>query len=194
MMVSAQQQKVGQNPQPKRISWEAFEKKYLTREDKYKYEWLDGIVEKTERVMNQSQLYIQINLFNFLQKLKTEGKADGMLTVEPDTFFLKNHRKPDIAHFSLEQIRRAKEGENQVPKFIIEVISKTDNVNRINAKVENYFAAGVQVIWHIFPENQLVHVYENSKRIMVCREEDKCSADSVIPGFILSVNDIFKTP
>lgn len=35
-----------QNP-PKLISWEAFEKKYLSREDRFKYEWVNGTVEKT---------------------------------------------------------------------------------------------------------------------------------------------------
>jgi len=27
--------------QPKKISWESFQKRYLTKEDGYKYEWLD---------------------------------------------------------------------------------------------------------------------------------------------------------
>ncbi|MCC6725036.1 MAG: Uma2 family endonuclease, partial [Saprospiraceae bacterium] len=35
--------------EPKRISWEQFEKQYLTREDRYKYEWVKGQIEKTER-------------------------------------------------------------------------------------------------------------------------------------------------
>lgn len=32
----------------KTVSWEAFQHKYLTREDAYKYEWVDGQVEKTK--------------------------------------------------------------------------------------------------------------------------------------------------
>ncbi len=36
---------------PKRISWATLEKKYLTREDNWKYKWVGGVVEKTKRVM-----------------------------------------------------------------------------------------------------------------------------------------------
>jgi hypothetical protein len=32
--------------EPRKISWQEFERRYLTREDKYKYEWLIGVVEK----------------------------------------------------------------------------------------------------------------------------------------------------
>jgi len=34
---------------PELISWEDFKSKYLTREDNYKYEWLNGKVERTLR-------------------------------------------------------------------------------------------------------------------------------------------------
>ncbi|MEO1262966.1 MAG: hypothetical protein AAFZ15_29425 [Bacteroidota bacterium] len=42
----------------KGISWEAFQREYLTREEGYKYEWLDGKIEKTERTVDSSQIYI----------------------------------------------------------------------------------------------------------------------------------------
>ena len=38
---------------PKRITWADFEKKYLSREDAFKYEWVNGIVEKTPRNLGE---------------------------------------------------------------------------------------------------------------------------------------------
>lgn len=180
---------------PKKISWSEFEKRYLTREDKYKYEWLNGIVEKTERSMNQDQFYIVRNLFSFFRKLIATGKLNGELMTEGDAFFLENHRKPDIAYYTDEQIDRAAYGENQVPQFVIEVISKHDKINKNQRKLQDYYKAGVQVIWEIFPELEQVNVYHGADMSMKTKKsEDLCSAAPVLPEFALTVNAIFQKP
>ncbi|MFN7119350.1 MAG: Uma2 family endonuclease [Saprospiraceae bacterium] len=153
---------------------------------------MNGVIEKTAKTMDQTQLFILKNLLLFFSKLELAGTANGVLGQETDAFFLENHRKPDIAYYSDEQIKRAKNGENQVPKFIIEIISKTDNINRVNRKVENYFAAGVKIVWHIFPEQHMVHVYEDSTHIRVCKGTAICSAEAVIPGFAMPAELIFQ--
>jgi len=51
MVAIKENQKNVPQKKPRKISWETFQKKYLSKEDKYKYEWLDGIVEKTPRTM-----------------------------------------------------------------------------------------------------------------------------------------------
>ncbi|MEK7256710.1 MAG: hypothetical protein AAB316_18290, partial [Bacteroidota bacterium] len=90
-------QKKTEQTEPKRISWEEFERRYLSREDKFKYEWVDGLVEKTERTMNQYQTHIATNLVRFFFELFTQKKVTGRLSEETDTFFLpKAHRRPDL--------------------------------------------------------------------------------------------------
>ena len=37
---------------PKKISWETFKNRYLSREDDFMYEWVNGYVEKTKRSIN----------------------------------------------------------------------------------------------------------------------------------------------
>jgi Uma2 family endonuclease len=75
--------------------------------------------------------------------------------------------------------------------FVIEVISTKYQMNKVYAKMQDYRAANVKVIWHIFPILKEVHVY-NGKMMTVCVDTDECSAESVIQGFKLSVKDIFK--
>ncbi len=179
--------------QPRKISWKEFQKRYLTREDKYKYEWLNGVVEKTERGMNFTQLFILRNLMNGFQKLKSSGKVHGMLVSEPDVFFVENHRRPDIAYFTDKQIDRTAFGENQVPQFVIEIISTNDKANKIQRKIQDYRKAGVQVIWHIYPELEEVHVYRGTQ-MNICMAEDLCSAAPVLPDFALAPNAVFKKP
>lgn len=178
--------------EPKRISWEEFQRKYLSREDSYKYEWVNGEVEKTKRTMDYKQFNIYVNLVKFFDTLNRQG----IFIQEGDVFFLGNHRRPDIAWFSNDQIARTAYGENQVPRFVVEVISNKDQMNLVHKKMQDYRAAGVEVVWHIFPQIEEVHVYsgEGLKKMTVCQQADLCSASAVIDGFEISVDDIFKKP
>lgn len=178
------------------MSWKDFQKKYLHREDGYKYEWLNGVVEKTKRTMDKTQLYILRNLSAFFRQLLNTGKVQGELIAEPDLFFLENHRRPDICWLTNEQIDRMAYGENDVPAFVIEVISSNDYLNRVEKKMDNYRDAGVQVVWQVFPDYEKVHVYTgNALDSMTIRSGSQtCSAAPVLPDFILPVKDIFFKP
>ena len=183
--------KNGQYPKP--ISWSDFQKRYLEREDKYKYEWIKGYVEKTLRTMNQYQQFICDNLIDFFTELRLKGIINGRLSPEVDTFFLTDiHRRPDLAYFSDVQRKLMANGQNQVPQFVIEIISNTDQMNRVIEKMQDYRNAEVPVIWHIFPKYNEIHVY-NGKKMTVCVGDDICSAYPVLPDFKMSVNDILNT-
>lgn len=106
-------------------------------------------------------------------------------------FFAGNHRRPDIAYFTDEQIDAARYNEDVYPDFVIEVISKNDQLERVAEKMENYCKAEVAVVWHVFPKRNEVHVYRG-KQMSVCTGDDLCSAEPVIPGFVVRVNEIFK--
>ena len=184
--------KNGQNGTPKKISWEQFQQLYLSREDGFKYEWLNGYIEKTPRIMFQNQLIIVDNLMELFDNLKFQKKVTGRLITEVDSFFDHHHRRPDVAFYTAEQIRKTQSKANQIPAFVVEIISTTDRINRVNRKVDDYFNAGVKVLWHIFPESQKIHVYESNKRISICSGTDLCSAEVAIDGFIMSVDAVFE--
>jgi len=199
MVASAAEQKSLKSTSPivaqkeaKRITWEEFQRKYLSREDSYKYEWVDGMVEKTKRTMDYKQFNIFVNLVRYFDTLT----KDGIFIQEGDVFFLANHRRPDIAWFSDVQIAKTAYGENQVPRFVVEVISNKDQMNLVHKKMQDYRTAGVEVVWHVFPLIEEVHVYTGKglRKMTVCQKADLCSAASVIDGFEISVNDIFKKP
>lgn len=179
------------NAPARQISWVEFQKKYLTREDRYKYEWVDGQVEKTPRTMDKSQFYIQMNLSRFLNALKQSQSLDGELIAEGDTFFGLNHRRPDIAYYTEAQILKGAKGEIIVPQFVIEVISGKDQMNLVHKKMQDYRKAKVAVVWHVFPSLNEIHVYRGRK-MEVCLGDDLCSAEPVIPGFKISVGEVLR--
>lgn len=175
------------------ISWAAFERTYLSREDGYKYEWLNGRVEKTPRDMDYHQFFILTNLLAFFRSLVVAGRADGELIAEGDIFFRNLHRRPDIAWLSAEQIARSSHGQNQVPQFVIEIISKTDRAEKVTEKVQNYRDAGVSVVWHIYPTLEEIHEHRGLTTT-VHRGDDRCSAAPALPAFELPVSEVFKKP
>ena len=174
--------------EPRKISWAEFQKKYLSREDNFKYEWVDGVVEKTPRTMDRKQFFIVLRLQTFLNSLN----RDGIFIAEGDNFFAGNHRRPDIAYYTHEEIRLAQEDKNEaIPQFVIEVISTNDQMNKVVKKMKNYREAAVPIIWHIFPNQNEIHVYQG-KHMTICVGDDICSAEPVIQGFKISVNDVLK--
>ncbi len=179
----------------KPISWEEFQKKYLSREDSFKYEWVNGQVIKTKRGMDKTQVYIQFNFLGFFRQLFNEGKVVGELIAEPDLFFLQNHRRPDIVWLTKEQAYNLAEPTSyEVPALVIEVISGNDQMNNVKEKMVNYRDAGVQVVWQVFPKLRQVDVYSgvNLSQMTVCFGDDICDASPVLPHFKMPISAIFK--
>ena len=175
-------------PQPK-VSFPVFLKKYNNRADGFKYEWNDGIVEKSPSLTTR-ELFIIRNLTYFFYRLKPT--ISGILTTNVEQWIsLSKYRKPDLSYFTKEQIRKGRNGEEPISGFMIEVISKNDQINMVNDKVLEYFNAGVKVVWLIFPMQKMVHVYTSPIDIKICKNEIVCSAETVIKGFLIKASDIF---
>jgi Uma2 family endonuclease len=158
-------------------------------EDGFKYEWNDGELIKFVG-MNRTQFYI-FTVLNRLFNSKGYWKL-GTFVAEQDVQLSGiQMRRPDIAYFTLEQEQSMKQGEDEVPTFAIEVISGNDKANKVEEKTIEYFKAGVQVLWLIYPDNQTVQVYTSLKQAQICTDDDICSAKPVLEDFEISVNDIF---
>ena len=100
-------------------------------------------------------------------------------------------RRPDVAYLTKEQIMQTRAGENVIPEFVIEILSESDNVNKVEEKVVEYFKAGVRVVWNIYLEQQAIYVYTSRRDVKICIEDDICSAKPVLPDFEMSANQIF---
>ncbi len=174
----------------KRISFETFYKKYGQGTPGFKYEWNNGIIEKTTS-MKQDEKFIIANLldrFNELGLFK-----NGHLLQELEVWTSKTQfRKPDMAYYEKKQTSKSESNVNSIPRFVIEVISTYDPINIVTNKVLEYFQAGVQVVWHIFPEQKLVYIFTSPKLITVCEGEDICSAAPALPDFKIAAGAIFQ--
>jgi Uma2 family endonuclease len=175
---------------PRRVSRERFLREYTNREDGYKYEWNDGVIEKYAG-MNQEQskfYYLLLGLF-----LNTAAaKIGGMLIAETDMGTLTEQiRRPNIAYYTKEQLPMMWSGQNQVAPWVIEVISTNDYANKINKKLDEYFLAGVQVVWYIYPESKQVHVFTSPEQVNICRGNVVYSAAPALGDLEVSAEELF---
>jgi Uma2 family endonuclease len=162
-------------------------------ETRYKYEWNKGKIEKTDK-MKQLEFFIVNTLTRLFTKTAAFQKGDGLLTEGDVLTSSEQLRRPDLSFYSQEQIVETAKGINQVPTFVIEIISPSDNQNKILEKNQEYFSAGVQVIWLIMPNLKQVHIYSSPKKVQICTDDDICSAKPVLPDFEISVNDLLRLP
>lgn len=141
--------------------------------------------------MKQQQWYVY-EILNSLFILKNYHKL-GILMAEPDVMLSGiQMRRPNVAYFTKEQIKQGRVNqENIVPEFMMEIISDNDTVGEVENKLNEYFKAGVKVVWLLFMEEQAVEIYTSRRNVTICLENDICSASPVLPDFEISVADIF---
>ena len=161
---------------------------FLTWEsnDGVKYEWNDGELIKFTG-MRKEQLYIYDVLLDlFLQK--SCHKA-GTLVAQQDVMLNGiQMRRPDVAYFTKQQVVATRNGKDEIPEFVIEIISSNDQIYQVEKKIIEYFKAGVKVVWNILSEEKVVYDYTSRQNVKICIENDICSAAPVLPDFELSVN------
>ena len=154
-----------------------------------KYEWNDGEIIKFTG-MNKKQLYIYEALNNLFVE-KGFWKI-GTFVAKYDTMLSGiQMRRPDVAYFTKEQVRNTKEGIDEIPAFVVEIISTNDKLYEVEKKITEYFKHGVKVVWNILPDEKTVHVYTSRRNVKICFEDDICSAAPVLPEFEISVSQIF---
>jgi len=166
---------------------------WVKPEDGFKYEWNNGVIEKSLKMINFKNFYIVERLTDLFYSLKKQLPAGGQLFTEPQSMTSKEQlRIPDMAYYTANQIEQGARGEiPPVPSFIIELISDNDPQPKVLEKVDEYFNAGAQIVWLVQPQSRLVYVYTSPLEVYICRDDRVCSAEPVIPGFKISAGELF---
>ena len=108
-------------------------------------------------------------------------------------------RRPDLAFVSFERWPRGKPvpGTNAwevVPNLAIEVISPTNSANEVIEKLDDYFAAGVQRVWVIYPLYGKFYDYSSPTSVRILTRTDTLTGADVLPGFELPLAELFEQP
>lgn len=105
-----------------------------------------------------------------------------------------NIRSPDVS-FTLKERspggRPPKGFGDFAPDLCIEIISPSEDWDEALRKVEEYFAAGAQRVWHLFPETQRAVVYRSPGETTEYEAQDELDGGELLPGFRCRVADLF---
>lgn len=103
----------------------------------------------------------------------------------PDVAFVsyqawpRNQRVPDTAAWEI------------VPGLTVEVVSPSNLADEVVVKVGEYFRAGVQLVWVVFPIEEQVYVYTSPTEVRVLTRNDELDGGAVVPEFRLPVSTLF---
>jgi Uma2 family endonuclease len=78
-----------------------------------------------------------------------------------------------------------------VPDFVIELRSTTDRISDVRKKMIEYQRLGVKLGLLINPQAKQVEVYESGLEVKTCQSPTEIDCDSVMPGFELSLSEIW---
>ena len=108
-------------------------------------------------------------------------RRDPDRVVGPDAAFILTASLP---------VRLSKEGYLEtIPEIVVEVRSKNDSMNKVRAKKEEYFAAGVRLVWVIDTDDKTVAAHEPGKPVRVFQATDVLTT-FLLPGFAVSVEKL----
>jgi Uma2 family endonuclease len=81
---------------------------------------------------------------------------------------------------------------NLAPDLAVEVVSPSNTVREMTAKVVAYLDAGARQVWVVEPRRRIVTVYAADGNARLLREGDTIDGGEVLPEFSLPVAEIFR--
>lgn len=162
--------------------------------DGFKYEWVNGRLKKYEKMLTAEQFHIYDNLSELFLKNKAHQDGGRLVPELKCRTTGTQGRVPDICFVTEQDRKTMGQGTMITPQFAVEILSKTNEMEDMFAKLEEYFEAGVQIVWLILPRVKKVYVYTSPSDVKICYGTVLCSAEPVIADFALKTQDIFIKP
>jgi Uma2 family endonuclease len=104
-------------------------------------------------------------------------------------------RIPDVAFTSWDRLPGRRRPGSPVPllapDLAVEVLSRSNTPGEMALKRQDYFTAGVRLVWEIDPEARTVVVYTSPTHAVTLGLADTLDGGLVLPGFTLPVQELF---
>lgn len=139
-----------------------------------------------------TELASRLRVFGAAQKL---GRGFGETLIK-FPLPVDRRRRPDASFIPYsvwpKERQLPKSGNWEVlPSFCAEIVSPSDNAGENRTKVEEYLKAGVQLVWVIYPDLEVVDVYGPKDAEGTYRVGDSLDGGAAIPGFRVQVAELF---
>jgi Uma2 family endonuclease len=168
----------------------------LSMPDGNNYELVDGHL--VERNKSQLSVWVGGRLHRFVDAFVDDHAlgwtwpADLGYECFPDR--PNTVRKPDLSFVRMERMPEGPTSEGYMhiaPDLVAEVVSPNDLWREVQAKLHEYLALGVRLVWVIDPEARTMYLHRQDGTVSRLREGDEISGEDVIPGFRCEAASIF---
>ncbi|HAG79980.1 MAG TPA: hypothetical protein DCL61_02155 [Cyanobacteria bacterium UBA12227] len=104
-------------------------------------------------------------------------------------------RSPDAAWVRLERWQALTSEQRKkfvplCPDFLVELRSPSDELEDIQAKMQEYLANGLLLGWLIDPYREIVEIYRPNQSVEILNHATTLSGESVLPEFVLNLTGI----
>ncbi len=100
-------------------------------------------------------------------------------------------RGPDIWFIRSERIPEFSEGFWEIaPDVVVEIISSSDTADVIKEKLQDYFRAGTQLVWLLYPRFKQIEARTPDGNMKIFEAEDRLESE-LLPGFSCKVSELF---
>jgi len=161
------------------------------------YEVIDGRI--VEKVMGAYENWLAAVMHGRLDRYADENPI-GRAVIEM-IFDLRPHvdreRRPDVAFVSFERWARDRRIPRArswavVPELAVEIISLTNTADGVAEKLEEYYKAGVRLVWVVYPGQSKVYAYTSTTEVRVLALGDVLDGGDVLPGLRLPLRELFE--
>jgi Uma2 family endonuclease len=118
------------------------------------------------------------------------GEAGVVVSRRPDTV-----RGADVAFISYARLPKGTLPEGflqQPPELVVEVLGSESSWAKMDEKVAEYHALGVDLVWVLDPHTNSVRAYPRGAQPLLLRDHDIASADPHVPGLTVEVHRFFE--
>ena len=166
----------------------------LTMPDGDRFELVDG--QLVEKEMGARASLIAFEVGGLIRDFLKSENRDGWPIVEASFQCFSNDgnqvRKPDVSYTSKVRLPNVPDGHIKVaPDLAVEVISPNDRHYEVEAKVEEYLAAGVAAVWVVNPNTHSVVVRRANGEDSRLQTDQEITGDDFLPGFRCLVAKFF---
>ena len=169
----------------------------LSRDDDSLYEVVDDQVVELAP-MGAYEVWLATVLTEYLRRFARQhrlGRAVQEMLFDLGAT-IQRKRRPDVAFVSYDrwpQQQRVPRTEawEVVPNLAVEVVSRTDRADDLMNKIAEYFRAGVEGVWVVFPSQEQIHVYESPTSVRILTRADALRGEPVLLHFQLPVAALF---
>jgi len=169
----------------------------LDGDDKHICELIDGVL--VEKTMGSRESMIAAIVGRLLGNFVDEHHLGFMLTTDgPIRIRAGRIRFPDTCFVSWSQFPDGELPEqtiwDAIPDLAVEVISEGNTRREMELKLADYFAAGVKLVWYLYPKTKSAVAYTSPTRKKEVAPTGSLDGGKVLPGFSLPLADVFAPP